>query len=172
MQDNNPCIASALAAWRALRLQSSADSVPAPIAQLLILTTPVPVLVDEADKPTPVGGFDIVDLAQSIGVQPRYWIVDPATDDVESIAWASVLRVLIMSVDRQVGLAAFADAVNHHMPTEMRRALFGHKRLSSPLVGEIFRSSQRAIKSQREALRRQDPAAAPSILSMLLDGRR
>lgn len=172
MRDNIPCVASALAAWRALRLQSSADSVPVTIARLLVSATPVPVLVDGADKPTPVGGFDIIDLARSIGIPPWYWIVDPDIDDVESIAWASVLRVLIMSADRQVGLAAFADAVNHHMPTEMRRALFGRKRQSSSLVAEIARSSQRAIKSQREALRRQDPAAAPSILSMLLDGRR
>ena len=167
----HPAAMPALRAWQALRRQCSEETLPEPLARMLVETTPVPVVPGDDRGFLAVGGFDILDLARSIGAAPRVQVLDPEKEDLDHIAWATVLRVLIMTLERDVGLAVMVEAVNNNMPPDLVRRLFGRKRLSAPILARICRVSARTIKSQQEAMRKRDPKKAESILTLLRKAR-
>ena len=155
-----------------LRRQCVFENFREELAKLLLDTVPVPVARGDDGGQFAIGNFDILELAEVFDIPPRTYVVDAGVEEIERIAWASVMRALVMSLDRDVGYAVFADAINNELPTDWIRRLFGGKRLSATILARICRLSPRAVKSEREALLRHDPAKAAPILSLLQRGRR
>ena len=168
----HPEARAALLAWRALRFQCALEELPLPIARFLLETTPVPVIRGKDGGFLFIGGFEIMELAESIGIMPCTCEVNPGPGGIERFSWSSVVRPLVVSIEREVGHAVFADVVNARMPPKLVRSLFRRKRLSATVLKRICRLSCRTIKSQRENRKRNDPAKAPPILSLLLKEKR
>ncbi|MFK5891795.1 MAG: hypothetical protein QM504_01080 [Pseudomonadota bacterium] len=167
------CHPSALRAWqcwRNLNRQFSPQNLSPEAIKLLQDLEPLHVVGNlHNEKYSFFSGFSSAVFINNTSVKKATFCVHKRLlqEEIERLAWASVLKTMLFDLDRKVGLGSMHDVINQHMPAGLCREFFGRKILSQPRLAELSGVPVSALRWQ--AKQRKTPNNSnESILSRIL----
>ena len=150
------CHSSALRAWqcwRSLSRQFSPQNLPLETIMLLQELEPLHVVGSPNNKKYSFfSGFSSAVFINNKSIQKATLCIHKRLlhEEIERLAWGSVLKVMLFDLDRNIGLGSMYESINQHMPEGLCREFFGRKTLSRPRLAELSGASETALRWQGE----------------------
>lgn len=156
--------------WQGVRRQCRLDHIDKDMIMYMQMIDPLHATKLSAKHCEVFSGFHMLTVAEQVNLETINIVLHKnlTDEDIEKLAWSSVLRSLTFSLENKTGLGSFVEQINYFMRPKLIRKVFGRSHLSFKKMSDTANVTERAIRWQCELLaKRRSSLVLPSLSSIL-----